>query len=178
MKTHLKAHIIVPIFVTFVIAVIGVSVFVFIKKDTSVDESGTELVDKTYKNEIYGFSFTVPAGYTVRETEDTILVENSEGKGVQILISEMDEDIPVLTEDMIRKDIPDMIISDTQTVEIGENRMGLAFKSDNEAFDGASREVWFVYNSMFYQISTYEYLDPFLKEIFATWEFSVTEQVP
>lgn len=171
MKIHLKTHIIVPIFITLVIALIIVSVFVFIKKDTLVDESSTELVDKTYKNEMYGFSFTIPRGYTVRETEDTILIENTENKGVQILISEIDEDIPVLTEDMIRADIPDMIISDTQTVEIGENRTGLAFKSDNEAFDGASREVWFVYNFIFYQISTYEYLDPFLKEIFATWEF-------
>ena len=134
------------------------------------------------ENQIHGFLFTTPDGYTVREAENTILIENEEGKGVQILITPLDEDIPILTEERIRSDIPDMQITDVQTVEIGENRSGIAFKSDNEAFgcdvsepcpegSGASREVWFVFNGMFYQISTYERLDALLKSIFATWEF-------
>jgi hypothetical protein len=76
-----------------------------------------------------------------------------------------------MTAERIRADIPDMVIVDTETVEIGTDRMGLAFKSDNEAFDSASREVWFVFGGYLYQISTYERLDPVLKELFATWQF-------
>lgn len=46
------------------------------------------------------------------------------------------------------------------------------FQSDNPAFDGASREVWFVYNDYLYQISAYAEFDEFLKELFGTWQFT------
>jgi hypothetical protein len=58
-----------------------------------------------------------------------------------------------------------------QLVEVGPNYVGLAFKSDNQAFDGASREVWFVFRGNLYQISTYAWLDPLLQAIFKTWQF-------
>ena len=72
---------------------------------------------------------------------------------------------------MIEKDIPDLLITDAQTVEIGDNYKGLAFKSDNSAFGGASREVWFVFRNNLYQISTYEKFDELLKKVFSTWVF-------
>ena len=174
MKMYLKKNLVIHILITLSVAVIGVAIFVFIKKDTFFGETSVleEQSNKKYENQIHGFSFKIPEGYTVREADSTILIEDNKSNGVQILMTPIDEDIPVLTEDMIHADIPDMIISDTQTIEIGENRTGLAFKSDNEAFDGASREVWFVWNGFLYQISTYETLDPLLKSIFATWEFS------
>ncbi len=124
-----------------------------------------------YTNEAYSFSFTTPPGYTVHETEDVVTVENTTGDGIQILLTPVDEDIPVMTAERIRADIPDLVIADTETVEIGPDRLGLAFKSDNEAFDGASREVWFVFNGFLYQISTYERLDSVLKSIFNSWKF-------
>lgn len=117
------------------------------------------------------FTFAVPHGYTVHGAEGLVRVEDEAGAGIQILISEIDEDIPVMTPERIRADIPDLTITDTEPVEIGTDRMGLAFKSDNEAFDGASREVWFVYHGYLYQISTYERLDPTLKQLFSTWHF-------
>ncbi len=124
-----------------------------------------------YTNELYQFSFAAPEGYAVREGDGVVFVEDKKGDGIQILITPIDEDITVMTVERINADIPDMRITDTEPVEIGDARTGLAFKSDNEAFDGASREVWFVYGGYLYQISTYERLDPVLKQLFSTWEF-------
>jgi hypothetical protein len=116
----------------------------------------------------------------------TILLQDQKGDGIQILVTPYD-DVKVFTADMIRTAIPDMQISDVQTLEIGDpstssgqvSYKGVAFKSDNEAFGGDSREVWFVYpecnrgvcHPQLYQISTYARLDPLLKSLFATWEF-------
>jgi hypothetical protein len=92
---------------------------------------------------------------------------------VQIIVSPFNEDLHALTQDRIHQDVPDMTISDSQPIQIGENYTGLAFKSDNEAFGGASREVWFAFRGNLYQISTYDRLDPLLKKIFATWKFTL-----
>lgn len=124
-----------------------------------------------YTNETYGFSATLPQGFAAREMEGMVILENQTGEGIQIAITPTDEDIPSLSAERIQVDIPDMAVREPQIVEIGESRTGLAFKSDNEAFNGASREVWFVFRGNLYQISTYEYLDPLLQAIFQTWQF-------
>lgn len=136
---------------------------------------------QTYSNEEYRFSFKYPEGFTVAtipsigEGEgggETILVESSDKKvGIQILISSYGFDVDI-TEAMVRSDIPEMKIENVQEVEIGSGRKGVAFISDNQAFNGQSREVWFVFNSNLYQISTYAKYDEFLKKIFATWTFT------
>src|SRR3990167_4703188 len=66
---------------------------------------------------------------------------------------------------------PDMVIKDAQEVSIGDKRKGLAFGSDNAAFDGDSREVWFVFGGKLYQISAYMKHDDLLKGVFETWQF-------
>src|SRR3989344_1204013 len=130
-----------------------------------------------YRNEQYGFSLTMPEGFKARIMStsvegETILLEDQTGNGIQIMITPIDEDIPTLTKNRIQQDIPDMQISDEQVVEVGSSRTGLAFRSDNEAFGGASREVWFVFRGNLYQISTYDRLDPLLKAVFQTWQFN------
>lgn len=135
-------------------------------------ETSSIVSSATYINEAHRFSFTTPPGYSVQETDTLVTVENATGEGIQILMTPIDEDIPVLTAERIRADIPDLVITDTEEVDIGDSRKGLAFKSGNEAFDGASREVWFVFNGYLYQISTYERLDPILKQLFSTWQFN------
>lgn len=131
---------------------------------------------KEYRNETLRFSLSLPESFTAGElpVDDdggrTIVLQNEHGEGIQIYARPFD-DIRNLTADMIRHDIPDMEISDVQTVEIGENHSGIAFLSDNEAFGGASREVWFVFRGNVYQISTYARLDSLLQALFATWKF-------
>lgn len=129
-----------------------------------------------YENKTYSFSLRTPKGFSVQELPtdetgaDTVILQNEKGEGIQIRISPF-EDIRALTADMVRENIPDMQISETETVAIGPEYTGVAFISDNEAFGGSSREVWFVYQGNLYQISTYARLDTLLKAMFATWKF-------
>ncbi len=130
-----------------------------------------------YRNQQFGFSLSLPEGFRAGELPvdengaHTILLQNPQGQGIQILITPYPDDIRVLTADMIRHDIPDMKISDVQPVEIGPDHRGVAFKSDNEAFGGDSREVWFIFRGNLYQISTYAHLDNLLQTLFGTWQF-------
>ena len=124
-----------------------------------------------YTNEEYGFSFAVPEGFVVREIANVIVVDNEMGEGVQVVMTPIGEDILALTEERIRADIPDFVIEEPQVVEIEGGRKGLAFASDSEAFDGASREVWFVHSHNLYQISTYERSHTLLLSILGTWDF-------
>jgi len=137
-----------------------------------------------YTNSTYGFSLKMPADFTVQETQnqddsgnangETIVLEDKADNGIQIIISPFDEDTGdgyTLTKDRILQDVPDLQITDEQPLLVGPNYTGLAFKSNNDAFDGDSREVWFVYRGSLYQISTYARLDDLLKAIFGTWQF-------
>jgi hypothetical protein len=133
---------------------------------------------KIYSNSAFRFSLKHPQGFTVTnvpsgDTDETVfLIESADKKvGIQMVISPYGEDSDI-TGAMIRADLPDIKIDDAQTVEVGPNRLGLAFMSDNIAFGGKSREVWFVWNKNLYQISTYAEYDEFLKGLFGTWQFN------
>lgn len=137
-------------------------------------------LSKDYKNDAYDFSLKMPADFSASEiqSEDsggaTVILQDQAGNGIQIVISPFDEDTGqayILTQERILQDVPDMTITDAQVLEVGDKYKGLAFKSDNEAFGGASREVWFVFRGNLYQISTYERLDDLLKQVFQTWQF-------
>lgn len=129
-----------------------------------------------YRNETYKFSLTMPEGFSTAElpnddTGDAIVLQDAGGNGIQIYITPLDDDRKILTAADIRRDIPDMQVENVQEVEIGRDHRGVAFLSDNEAFGGASREVWFVFHGNLYQISTYTHLDPLLQAMFGTWKF-------
>lgn len=131
----------------------------------------------TYRNDTYRFSLSVPEGFSPSEFANenegghTVLIQNSKGEGIQIFITPFPDDTKILTADDVRASIPDMMVTNEQPVEVGPEYRGVAFKSDNEAFGGASREVWFVFRGNLYQISTYARLDTLLQSIFATWQF-------
>lgn len=139
--------------------------------------SAVPALSNQYADSMYHFTLSTPSDFRVTEipSDDgqgkTVLIQNQKGEGIQIIISPFKEDLKVLTADRVRKDIPDMQISDVQTVEVGDRYKGIAFRSNNDAFEGDSREVWFVFHGNLYQISTYARLDPLLKAIFATWKF-------
>lgn len=129
-----------------------------------------------YTNNQFSFSLKMPEGFSAQElpVDDfgatTIILQNEKGEGIQIRVTPYD-DIKILTADMVRESIPDMKISEPEEVVIGPEYTGVAFLSDNEAFEAASREVWFVFRGNLYQISTYARLDTLLKAMFATWKF-------
>ena|SRR3989344_3664108 len=132
---------------------------------------------KEYKNDTYRFSLSIPDDFSAQElpADDTgartVALQDAKGNGIQILITPYPDDTKVITADDVRSSIPDMKVTDDQVVEIGNDYRGVAFKSDNDAFGGASREVWFVFRGNLYQISTYARLDALLQAIFGTWKF-------
>lgn len=164
------------------IAVVAGGIFFFTNSShiPAIEKESAYIVPKLtneYANETYHFSLMMPDEFTASEVAgeagdgDTILLQDKAGNGIQIVVTPYEEASHTLTQEEISAAIPDMQITDAQPVEIGEGDTGLAFKSDNESFGGASREVWFVFRGNLYQISTYERLDDLLKQIFATWQF-------
>jgi hypothetical protein len=131
---------------------------------------------ESYTHPINHFSFNYPKEFTVTSIPsddiETILVQSTTTKvAVQITISPFQGEDVDITSDIIKTEIPDMKIDNVQDLLVGPSRKGLAFVSDNPAFGGKSREVWFVFKGNLYQISTYYEFDEFLKGVFATWKF-------
>ena len=147
-------------------------------KEADVAEIPKYQYTKTFTNPTYHYAFKYPEGFSVNsnpadEGEVTLVMNPKTNVGVQILVTQYDGSETVLTEGMIHESIPDMAIREPQELLLGGGKTGkgLAFVSDNEAFGGESREVWFIYKGNLYQISTYRNLDEFLKGLFATWQF-------
>lgn len=140
-------------------------------------------LSETYTNYTLGFSVAMPKDFASTEIPgeggvSTVLLQNKAGDGIQIVVTPLGETLMELTPDRIRADIPDLQMSDIEVLRVegpsaaGQvSYTGVAFRSDNEAFGGDSREVWFPFNGYLYQISTYARLDPLLKAMFATWKF-------
>ncbi len=138
-------------------------------------------LSKKYENAEHYFSFRYPEDFTlsefaepISETEDrdTVLVQNVEKKeGFQVLISAFDETGAVLTAERIKQDLPDLEMRDVQEVLLGTAGKGVAFLSNNEAFGGASREVWFIIAGRLFQVSTYASQEKILQAVLQTWEF-------
>ena len=162
---------------TISIVLAAVAVWVIYSREDAPAEAPYVLpaLTQEYKNDTYQFSLNMPGNFIVREVEQdggvSIVLEDAGGNGIQLTIVPFDEDIRVLTKERIEQDVPDLAIRDLETLEVGDDYKGLAFKSDNDAFDGDSREVWFIFRGNFYQISTYARLDSLLKAVFATWKF-------
>lgn len=134
-------------------------------------------LEGNYRNSELKFSLTMPEGFQARELPadesggKAIVFQDTAGNGIQIYVTPFSGDQKILTASDITRDIPDMQVTNTQEVEIGNDYRGVAFMSDNEAYGGASREVWFIFRGNLYQISTYARLDILLQAMFGTWKF-------
>jgi hypothetical protein len=161
----------------------GVAWF-FLRGTTLISFSSTDAgtytvppLTQEYSNATYRFSLSVPEDFTTQEfTEEgkegqTIVLQDAQGNGIQVVITPAAQDVPDLDENRLQQDNPAMQILHPEKVEIGTGRMGVAFKSDNVAFEGDSREVWFYLRGNLYQITTYARLDPLLQAVFGTWKF-------
>ena len=135
----------------------------------------------TYQNQSYHFSINYPNGYTVSNVNDpsaggsTILIQDDSTNGdagIQIFISPYTDPDTDITPDFITQNAPDVTVNDPQVVAMSAGGgKGLAFESNNAAFGGASREVWFIYNGNLYQISTYLQYGNLLQAMMGTWKF-------
>jgi len=152
---------------------------------TVIDEqvplvSASSLGVKTYTHLSGAFSFEYPADLSVSsfgvaydESGEIILVQDNKGKGgLQIIVSVFDEDV-VLTEERIRRDIPDLVMLDVRvrTLGIGEKKVqAVVFTSTNSSM-GKSSEAWFVYGGRLYQVSTPRDAEYLLDKILTSWKF-------
>jgi hypothetical protein len=131
---------------------------------------------ETFTHDVRNFSFSYPSDFAVGQfgnaDGETIVVQNSDKRaGFQISIRSTDENIQ-MTKQRIQEDLPNLQVKNPQPVQLGDNAgQGLAFISDNEAFGGNSREVWFTFDGYLYQISTYASQTPLLQKVLSTWQF-------
>lgn len=111
----------------------------------------------TYDNPGYGISFEYPSADLLRETEDvgldTILITDLIGDAAKISISPFDENIKILTEARVHKDLPNLQMENVEHVYVAYTVPALSFTSVG-AEGNTSQEVWFVHGGYLYQIST------------------------
>jgi hypothetical protein len=127
----------------------------------------------TYSHQRLGFSFDMPEGFSIGEFDnpvdesETVLVQKGD-VGFQLVITPFDEDV-ILTEEVIRGDLPDIVIEQPIQIQVN-NAIALAFISESESL-GKTREVWWIYRGHLYQISTYTEFDEVMVEILESWSF-------
>lgn len=143
-------------------------------KENSSSATITTATSNQYLDPQYKFSFSKPEGFVITSFKDeggyTVLLQDKDKNGIQIYISPFDEDI-VLTGERIKKDIPDIVMNNIQTISVG-GVQAQAFEGQNSIFGGATHEVWFVHQYALYQIVTKPALESTLQTIITSWKFN------
>ncbi len=129
----------------------------------------------TYRDDEYGFTLQFPQEYRISKIEgeesDTVLLQDSSGVGMQIIIAPFDEPIRVLTEARIREDLPDLPMQNVAETSLPAAGIPvLAFKSSGGGF-GESIEAWFIHDGHLYQASSYLSGAPFLDGVLAAMKW-------
>jgi len=158
--------------------------------DYTTVSSDTLILGEGYKrftHPLYGFSVEYPEELDITtfeedEHSETVVFRTPEDEsvsleekiGFQIFISPFEED-SILTYERIREDLPFATIEDPVEVVIGtktgQETQALLFWSEDPTI-GRTRELWFVYNSNLYEVTTFAHLDNFLASILTTWNFN------
>ncbi|OHA44858.1 MAG: hypothetical protein A3H13_00710 [Candidatus Taylorbacteria bacterium RIFCSPLOWO2_12_FULL_48_11] len=172
------------IFITAVVIGIALASAAFFffggEKQNAISSNAPSLpaaIATTYTHPTLNFSFEYPDSFTVSSFaieggEVTTVQEVNTQKGFQISITPIDEDLPALTVERIKQDLPNLLIESPQDIIVGERGRGVSFMSNDAAFDGKSREVWFVAGRHFYQLRTYARYDAILNATLSTWKFT------
>lgn len=140
------------------------------------DQATDRVSGNTFSSGKYHFSITYPDGYKASissdpDGNDTLIVQNSKSEGLQVRIEKMDTPVDAITESMIRNDIPNIVMNDSKNVTVGNVGKGVSFTSNNPAFGGNSREIWFAANGYFYQLSADMKYDDLVGNVIAGWVF-------
>ena len=136
----------------------------------------SQLAAARYEHKNPDFSFEKPEGYVVgvseQEGNEVLLVSKAQEstQGFQVLISRPDERVE-LTPTFIQSALPGMLVQAAKKVAIDGKGVGIMFESNNEAFGGASFEIWFMADGYLYQVSSYDSFAAELQKIIGTWKF-------
>ena len=133
---------------------------------------------KKYENTQYGFSFNYPAGFTTSEFlesdgKNALIIQNKKtNQAVQFFITPYNDNSFEVSSERIKRDIPDMPFSNSADVIVGGKAKGVAFFSENEAFNGQTADVWFADGKLFYQATASAKDARLLEEIIKGWVFN------
>ena len=139
---------------------------------------------KNYTSADYGFSFFYPGDMNVGSFDEgegeMVLVQSGGsdsppfkggargGYGVQLYISPFDEPGPI-TPDRIKKDLPDEIISNSQTGQLN-GEPALQFGSQDDS-GGQTVEVWVVHQKNLYRFTAWQSSASVLQQILNSWQW-------
>lgn len=141
-------------------------------------ESPVSAQTQKYENSQLGFSFNYPDGFVASEfPEDegriSLIIQNAKTEqAVQIYITTYDDPDFTVSAEQIKRDIPDLPVSNFADVVVGGKAKGVAFFSENEAFGGPTAEVWFADREKFFQATAYGKDAKLLEEIIKSWKFT------
>lgn len=145
----------------------------FLIEKKQINSSGE---DKIYIDSDGLFRFAYPDFVAINELVEAgsngeerkvVLGQGKGGKtDFQIVVSPFTDNDPI-TEQKIRKDIPDQIIREAQNIQI-KGAFGVAFLSSPEGSEDI-REVWFSHNGFLYQISALSQMDQHVAGMIDTW---------
>jgi|SRR3989344_430589 len=180
------------IFIILVALIVGVFVYRRESKNTinsvfkklpffSDNKSNGEVSEAslTYNDQLLPFSFKYPSDFhtsSFTESADfngeeirVILVQDKSASGFQIVITPFTSADTKVTEERIKKEVPDLVISDAESIFVGRDANGLAFVSGAQS--AKQREVWFIYNEYLYQISAPLEVDKTVQAVLNSWQF-------
>lgn len=129
----------------------------------------------TYDHEEPFFAFAYPKELAVTElTEangnEVVVLEGGERQGFQVRFFPFDEEGP-LTVERIRTDIPDIVIDDPQAGLITAAQLPAILFWSQDSVLGKTRELWFIHEGYFYQLTTFPEFDTTLAAIMERWTF-------
>jgi hypothetical protein len=128
---------------------------------------------KKYTNYKYGFSVYTPPDLSMEQTNEgantyTITLQNPEaGVGFQIYATPYTHDF--ITENRLKQDLPSGVVTEQTEILIDGERAVAFFSADPRI--GETREVWFIYDGILYEITTLRPLDEWLATVMSTWRF-------
>lgn len=141
----------------------------------TIPESEQKKLDlpQTFSHPDFKFSFSYPAGFTASrlpktEGGETIVVQDTKRQaGFQIHLESYDDPDTDITAERLARDIPEMIVKEPREVLIGSSGKGLAWTAE----DTGTREVWFIFRGVLYQITAPLSNDTLLQKVLNTWSF-------
>lgn len=128
---------------------------------------------REYRNEQYRFSLLYPEGMRVKEFDEgtgasTITFEKGD-KGLGFQIFMVPYNLPQVTEERFRQDVPLGIRENSSNLQIGGV---LASSFDSDSFGlGQTREIWFIHGGFLFEVTTFRIQGVWLSEIMGTWTF-------
>ena len=130
--------------------------------------------NKPFADQGLHMAFSYPANFGLEQNQQnsSVIVSVVDAKtsvGFQVEASPFDDADTTITIDRIRRDLPDLAISQAEPINIAGSKPGLAFVSTHGS--QLTREVWFAKDGYIYQITAPLEFDAVTKKMLTTWKF-------